>query len=155
MGPQQRSLRHAVIIMMENHTFDNYFGRFPGANGRNDLPLASNPPRGDLDHTSPAAYAAMDHGAMDEFPAEGYVQYTKDDIPNYWAYAQQFGLSDNFFTSMASSSTPNHIAMVTAQSGGIDTTSTPKSCNSTQNTLAYSKDEQDNHLWTFPLLQCK
>ncbi|HAH01346.1 MAG TPA: hypothetical protein DCL75_21430 [Ktedonobacter sp.] len=150
MGPQTTLITHAVIIMMENHTFDNYFGRFPGANGRNDLPLASNPPRGDLDHTSPAAYAAMDHGAMDEFPAEGYVQYTKDDIPNYWAYAQQFGLSDNFFTSMASSSTPNHIAMVTAQSGGIDTTSTPKSCNSTQNTLAYSKDEQDNHLWTFP-----
>ncbi len=149
-GTSTTLITHAVIIMMENHTFDNYFGRFPGANGRNDLPLASNPPRGDLDHTSPAAYAAMDHGAMDEFPAEGYVQYTKDDIPNYWAYAQQFGLSDNFFTSMASSSTPNHIAMVTAQSGGIDTTSTPKSCNSTQNTLAYSKDEQDNHLWTFP-----
>lgn len=149
-GTPTTFITHAVIIMMENHTFDNYFGRFPGANGRNDLPLASNPPRGDLDHTSPAAYAAMDHGAMDEFPAEGYVQYTKDDIPNYWAYAQQFGLSDNFFTSMASSSTPNHIAMVTAQSGGIDTTSTPKSCNSTQNTLAYSKDEKDNHLWTFP-----
>ena len=143
-------ITHAVIIMMENHTFDNYFGRFPGVNGRGDLPRASNPPRGDLDHTSPAAYAAMDNGAMDEFPAEGYVQYTQSDIPNYWAYAQQFGLSDNFFTSIASSSTPNHIAMVTAQSGGIDTTSTPKSCNSTQNTMAYSKDAADDHLWTFP-----
>ncbi len=143
-------ITHVVIIMMENHTFDNYFGRFPGANGSGNLPFASNPPRGDLDHTSPAAYASMDNGAMDEFPAEGYVQYTKDDIPNYWAFAQQFGLSDNFFTSMASSSTPNHIAMVTAQSGGIDTTSTPKSCNSTQNTLAYSKNPADNHLWTYP-----
>ncbi|SRR6266487_1199230 len=144
------SIKHAVIIMMENHTFDNFFGRFPGANGRGDLPRASNPPRGDLDHTSPAAYAAMDSGAMDEFPLIGQIQYTHNDIPNYWAYAQQFGLSDNFFTSMASSSTPNHIAMVTAQSGGIDTTSTPKACNSIQNTLAYSKDAADDHLWTFP-----
>src|SRR5713101_5434400 len=133
---------------MKNQTFDNSSASFQGANASGNLPFDSNPPRGDLDHTSPAAYASMDNGAMDEFPAEGYVQYTKDDIPNYWAFAQQFGLSDNFFTSMASSSTPNHIAMVTAQSGGIDTTSTPKSCNSTQNTLAYSKNPADNHLWT-------
>ena len=42
------SIKHVVIIMMENHTFDNFFGRFPGANGRGDLPRASNPPRGDL-----------------------------------------------------------------------------------------------------------
>jgi len=26
-------LRHIVIIVKENHTFDNYFGTFPGANG--------------------------------------------------------------------------------------------------------------------------
>ncbi|HBE25115.1 MAG TPA: hypothetical protein DDW33_05435, partial [Ktedonobacter sp.] len=39
-GTSTTLITHAVIIMMENHTFDNYFGRFPGANGRNDLPLA-------------------------------------------------------------------------------------------------------------------
>jgi phospholipase C len=26
-------LRHIVIIVKENHTFDNYFGTFPGAHG--------------------------------------------------------------------------------------------------------------------------
>ena len=26
-------IQHVVIIVKENHTFDNYFGRFPGANG--------------------------------------------------------------------------------------------------------------------------
>src|ERR1051325_974320 len=26
-------IKHIVIIMQENHTFDNYFGTYPGANG--------------------------------------------------------------------------------------------------------------------------
>ena len=26
-------IKHVVLIIKENHTFDNYFGTFPGANG--------------------------------------------------------------------------------------------------------------------------
>ena len=26
-------IKHFLIIMQENHTFDNYFGTYPGANG--------------------------------------------------------------------------------------------------------------------------
>ena len=26
-------IKHIVVIMQENHTFDNYFGTYPGANG--------------------------------------------------------------------------------------------------------------------------
>jgi phospholipase C len=37
LGTQRKAmnsqLRHIVIIVKENHTFDNYFGTFPGANG--------------------------------------------------------------------------------------------------------------------------
>jgi phospholipase C len=144
-------ITNAVFIMMENHTFDNFFGRFPVANGVM-LRRESNPPRGDNDHTSPAAYAAMDGGAMDEFPLVEQAQYTQADIPNYWAYAQQFGLSDNFFTSIATNSTPNHIAMIASQSGGIDDTapSIGPGCSAIQNSLAYSKDSSGNHLWTYP-----
>ena len=36
---------HVVIIVKENHTFDNYFGSFPGVNGEN-LPPAQDPPAG-------------------------------------------------------------------------------------------------------------
>jgi phospholipase C len=32
-----------VILFKENHTFDNYFGTFPGANGMN-MPRSPNPP---------------------------------------------------------------------------------------------------------------
>ena len=48
--------------------------------------------------------------------AMGY--HTGADIPNYWSYAQQFGLADNFFASAATMSEPNHIAMIAGQTGG-------------------------------------
>src|SRR5438270_13779814 len=92
----QSPIQHVVIIMMENHTFDNLFGRFPGANGYQEA-HASNPQRNDFNHDAPATVGAIDGGKMDEVPAHGYVQYTQQDIPNYWAYAQQYGLGDNFF----------------------------------------------------------
>ncbi len=142
-------IQHIVIIMQENHSFDNMFGQFPGANGIT-LPRASNPLRSDYDHSGPASLAAMDGGRMDEFPEQDYVQYTKDDIPTYWAYAQQFGLGDNFFSSIASSSTPNHIAMVAAQSGGIDTTQVSQGCGSIQNILLYSRNTAGNQYWSYP-----
>ena len=42
-------IEHVVIIVKENHTFDNYFGRFPGAEGAQLAP-AANPPPNDPDH---------------------------------------------------------------------------------------------------------
>jgi phospholipase C len=138
-------IKYIVIIMMENHTFDNYFGSYPGANGVIES-RATNPFYRDFDHNGPPLVAAMDGGKMDEFPVRGQVQYTQADIPSYWSYAQHYGLGDNFFTSIASSSTPNHLAMIMAQSSGLDTTvslnySTFRTggCKTTQNTLAYSK----------------
>ena len=41
-------IEHVVIIVKENHTFDNYFGRFPNAAGA-ELAQADNPPRTDPD----------------------------------------------------------------------------------------------------------
>ena len=36
-------IEHVVIIVKENHSFDNYFGSFPGVNGA-ILPPAQDPP---------------------------------------------------------------------------------------------------------------
>src|SRR5689334_1658590 len=43
-------IQHVVIIFKENHTFDNYFGRFKGADGEATLPLAPDPPASDHAH---------------------------------------------------------------------------------------------------------
>ena len=32
-------IQHVVVIYMENHSFDNLYGDFPGANGLSDAPL--------------------------------------------------------------------------------------------------------------------
>ena len=64
---------HVVIIVKENHTFDNYFGTFPGANGV-QLDHAQNPPGDDPKH---------DHRAWEKrAPDQRYsVQYYENNIP--------------------------------------------------------------------------
>ncbi|MGB8344069.1 MAG: alkaline phosphatase family protein [Ktedonobacteraceae bacterium] len=142
-------ITHAVFIMMENHTFDNFFGRFPGANGITE-PQAPDPVPQDYIHAGTAATAEMDGGKMDKFPAEAHVQYTQADIPNYWSYAQNFGLGDNFFTSLATSSTPNHLSMIAAQNQGIFETPPQQGCNSTANTIISSKHTSGVGYRAFP-----
>jgi len=68
-------VKHVVIIVKENHTFDNYFGRFPGVNG------AQFPQAGD-----PTPDPPHDHRAwLKRNGPTGAVrlQYTERDIPLY------------------------------------------------------------------------
>src|SRR6266568_4124517 len=75
-------IKHIVIIMLENHSFDNILGRFPGANGIHEA-HAPNPLGADLGHGGNVALAAIDNGKMDKFSDWGRVQYAQTDIPNY------------------------------------------------------------------------
>src|SRR5438128_1063960 len=93
-------ISHVVIIVKENHTFDNYFGTFPGANGIS-LPRAPNPPLSDPNHTH-AAWLTRGSTAVRE-------QFVERDIPQYFSYARQFPLCDNYFTEVSGPSTPNHL----------------------------------------------
>jgi phospholipase C len=146
---QTYPIKHVVVIMEENHTFDNYFGDFPGVNNNPvgptgqpwgvTEPAASDPLPYDLSHSGPRAYGAIDGGAMDNFNPIGKVQYTQSDIPTYWDYATHFGLSENFFTSIAASSTPNHISMIASQSGGDFFTANTSGCRSATNGVVLNR----------------
>ncbi len=105
-------IKHVVIIVKENHTFDNYFGTFPGANGA-VLPKAPDPIP-DPPHDHAAWLAAHAHGGGVQ------EQYKRNDIPAYWAYAQNYTLCDNYFTDVASQSEPNHLHLIAATSPIID-----------------------------------
>ena len=143
-------IQHAVFIMMENHTFDNFFGQYPGANGVTE-PHAPNPVPADYNHSGTAIAAAMDNGKMDNFLPDAHVQYTQSDIPNYWSYAQQFGLSDNFFTSIATDSSPNHLSMISAQNNGLFETGVgEQGCNSPQNDVMSSKQTNGTGYRSYP-----
>jgi phospholipase C len=145
-------IQHVVVIMEENHTFDNYFGDFPGVGSQYALtePAASNPAPHDIDHSGPRTRYAIDGGAMDGFDPLGAVQYKKSDIPVYWAYAQNFGLGENFYTDAASSSTPNHIAMIAGQTGSNDQTIHVHGCLSPANDVVLQRDAGSNETYGQP-----
>jgi len=133
------SIQHFVFLIKENHTFDNYFGKYPGAYGATTgtlsdgrtIPLNAFPDvlPYDAEHNQTAALTAMDSGKMDSFDLNiggnengdflVYRQFSPSDIPNYWSYAQHFVLGDQMFSSIHSASFPNHLYTIAATSGGV------------------------------------
>ncbi len=133
-------IQHVVIMMQENHTFDNYFGTYPGANGvggANFLPLKPNEsgivrpfalnsavlPH-DICHSTKCAIASYDNGRMDGFVYSagsdltmGYFDHHQ--LAYYWDYASQFVLMDNYYSSFWGASLPNHIFLMEGQSEGV------------------------------------
>jgi phospholipase C len=100
-------IEHVVIIVKENHCFDNYFGTYPGANGA-ALSRAPNPPPQDPNHRHDA-WLTRNTTAVRQ-------QFVEQDLPAYFAYARQFTLCDNYFTDVAGPSTPNHLMLISADS---------------------------------------
>jgi phospholipase C len=99
-------IQHVVILVKENHTFDNYFGTFPGANGAT-VAHAKNPPPDDPNHRHEAWMQRAGDTAH-------RVQYKKTDIPAYFTLAKAFTLCDNYFSEVAGPSTPNHLMLIAA-----------------------------------------
>ncbi len=106
-----RPVDRVVIIVKENHSFDNYFGTFPGADGAT-MERSPNPPAQDPDHR---------HGAwLTRETTAVRRQFVEADIPAYFDYARRFTLCDNYFTDVAGPSTPNHLMLIAAASPIID-----------------------------------
>jgi len=124
------------VIIKENHTFDNYFGSFPGADGTSTaklsdggtVPVGHAPHFGhDLNHEHKAALADWNGGQMNgwdtangsdtKHDGRSYAQYFEDDIPNYWTYARTYALADHFFSGMLGPSFPGHMWLLAAQVG--------------------------------------
>jgi phospholipase C len=106
------AIEHVVIIVKENHTFDNYFGAFPGADGA-VLDVAQNPPPDDPLHRH-ETWMARDGDTVHR------VQYGQADIPGYWTLARDFTLCDNYFSEVAGPSTPNHLMLICADAPVIN-----------------------------------
>jgi phospholipase C len=128
-------IEHVVFLIKENRTFDNLFGTFPGANGvtvgydrgvRRPLTPGTDGGIGseDIPHCYTCSLAAWNHGKMDGFNQGAvsdrwaYTQLHRAQLPNYWHWAREFVLADNFFSSAQGPSFPNHLYSIAAQSGG-------------------------------------
>jgi phospholipase C len=135
--PTTWPIKHVVFLVKENRTFDNLFGTFPGANGatsgldnstgtavRRPLTRGTDGRAHDIPHCYVCSISAWDQGRMDGFNQTiyadqwAYTQLHKDQLPNYWHWAQQNVLADNFFSSAQGPSFPNHLYSIAATSGG-------------------------------------
>ncbi len=133
-------IQHLVVLMQENHTFDNYFGTYPGADGipaDTKMPVDLKDPSAgfvtpyhignssisDLSHSASTFEEQYNNGAMNGFVSslnrrkqDGRVSmgyYDGSDLPFYWNLADQFVLFDRFFSSAKSGSFANHYFWVT------------------------------------------
>lgn len=136
-------LEHLVVLMQENHSFDNYFGTYPGADGippgtcmpfdplsatgecvepfhigDNDVELE------DPDHSSTTHAIQFNEGQMNGFVyalelrnQDGRLAmgyYDDRDLPYHWNLADDYVLFDRFFSSAAGGSFINHMYWVAA-----------------------------------------
>jgi len=127
IDPNIHKIKHVIVIMQENRSFDSYFGTFPGADGIPSGVCIKDPRNGgcrkpwvdhhDSNNNDPHAQVPfevdVDGGKMDGFVAEAEQKLCKpkpaschpdvmgyhvaSDIPNYWSYASNFVLQDQFF----------------------------------------------------------
>jgi phospholipase C len=144
-------IEHFVTVMQENHTFDNYFGTYPGADG---LPLGVcmpvNPkdpsnercvrphhidgPSADLDHSNATFEIQYNKGRLDGFVyalnlrnQSGELSmghYDDRDLPYYWNLVDEYVLFDRFFSSDKGGSLSNHLFWVAAR-GVVDSSVPP------------------------------
>jgi len=139
-------IRHFITLMQENHTFDNYFGTYPGVDGiPKDACVPFNPNRGpkpcmkpfhigsnsieqrDLDHSAATYRLQYNNGRLDGFiyalkrrNQDGRLALgyrDSRDLPFYWNLADEYVLYDRFFSSAGAGSFLNHIYWVAASPG--------------------------------------
>jgi phospholipase C len=146
---------HVVVVMMENHSFDNYLGFLarrgrPGADGfhfdTRGRPLDANPaPGGGYIRAFPmpsacqmesepsqswnASHVAVAGGAMTGFvTASGDVAmgyWTDADLPFYYSLAKTFALANRWFASVQGQTYPNRRFLHAATAYGLVSTVTP------------------------------
>jgi phospholipase C len=168
-------IQHIIIIMQENHTFDNYFGTYPGANGiPKNVCMPLDPDHANHDcikpflttDVSPADMAhgylsskiAKHNGKMDGFMlAESednntMSYYDNKTIPYYWNLAKHYVLADNFFSSALSYSLPNHWYAIAGQAPTASMyyamTQKPETATPNENRIAKEYLREANHINT-------
>jgi phospholipase C len=122
-------IKHVVIIVQENRSFENLFAGFPGA----DAPMTGNfhgktiplhtvdfVPLANLDHYFVPAYKSWDHGKMDGFdgsysgltPKFPFAHLERKEVAPYWTMAHQYVLADHMFPTQFGPSFTGHLTLI-------------------------------------------
>jgi phospholipase C len=141
-------IEHIVVVMMENHSYDDHFGMLKRADGfqlgSDGLPVDANPYNGKLlkafhmpsscqleSHPGQnwnASHMSFNNGRNDGFVeasgpvAMGYWDGT--DLPFYYGLGETFPVCDRFFCSTLAQTYPNRRFLIAGTAAGIISTST-------------------------------
>ncbi|HVV77031.1 MAG TPA: alkaline phosphatase family protein [Mycobacteriales bacterium] len=147
-------IEHVVIVMMENHSFDNYLGMLPRrgqrkADGfdvnRHGKPTNANPTKGgyvrafrmptacqpehEPNQSWDGTHTAIAGGRMSGFiKASGDTAmgyWDETDLPFYYAIAKHFTLANRWFCSAPCQTYPNRRYLMAATSYGLVSTTLP------------------------------
>ena len=137
-------LDHIVVLMMENHSFDDHLGMLGRGDGltlgRGGVPVNYNPdPEGGVvtSFHMPTTCAPEDSGVSQSWDAshiswaggtnQGFVKacgpdamgyWTGEDLPYYYALARQFPIGDRYFASVMAQTYPNRRFLIAATALG-------------------------------------
>ena len=132
------TIKHIVIIMQENRSFDNLFNGFPGADtvqsgmshGQSvtlqPIPFEQGT---DVDHSHTGWWKDWDNGLMDGFthpkvsyptPNFPYAYVPQPETVPYWTLAKNFTLGDRMFQSNTGPSFVAHQYLIAGQSADAD-----------------------------------
>jgi phospholipase C len=142
---------HIVILMKENHSYDNYFGMLGRGDGftlgPDGSPLNSNPDKdghpvrvhhGSLPlnksfhvgQTWNDSHRQWNGGAMDGFVTttgspDPMVYLDENDLPWYYGFARAYGIGDRYFCSCLAQTFPNRRFLQAGTAAGLVATTLP------------------------------
>jgi phospholipase C len=138
--PNGNQIKHVVVIIQENRSFDNLFSGFPGADGARSgvthtgqvVPLRpwGLEANGDIDHDRSGFVVDYANGAMNGFdlatvygtglpPNFPYAAVPQSETSKYWTLAARYTLADRMFASVSAGSYPQHQYLISAQSADV------------------------------------
>ncbi len=136
-------IKHIIVVMMENRSFDHFLGWLPNANGKQsgltylDVNGISHPTHdlapdwtgcgyNDPDHSYDGARVEVDNGLMDGFmkttAADTYaIGYYQESANHFFPqFARHFTTCDMYFPSMLGPTFPNRIFQLCGQTDRLD-----------------------------------
>lgn len=149
--PDQAGFDHVVVVMMENRSFDHFYGWMAGANGQQagssykDSGGVSHPTHAlapdyqgcgfdDPGHSYTQGRVQYDNGACDGFLLNGSGNdvyaigyYLQNDLPFLGAAGPAFTVLDNYFCGIMAETYPNRFYMHAAQTDRLTNTTVTSS----------------------------
>jgi phospholipase C len=130
--PPNAYVKHVVIVVQENRSFDNLFSGFPGADapdfgyaGSTKVALHLTPLEdpGNIENNWRDSIGAWNHGKMNGFEGEhfyggpkdyAYARVPRDESAPYWAMARRYVLADRMFPMEFGPSFTAHLSLIAA-----------------------------------------